>query len=1284
MNTKQMLHILLGIGLAIFVIPANSANSPVAQKDKAAKQIPIGLWQAFSEAQHLIQPMQSKGTPMRFKGQNPGNGFTFSFDPKGITYRSGSQDKPWQLSMELTGYGTKEQKQAMPTRKLHLDGNRVIYDRGNVQEWYVNNTAGLEQGFTLQAPPSQAIANQQIVLDIKLSGNLSPRWQQKGQSLAFYTEKGDYAFNYAKLSVIDAEGKELPAQMALVDKKLQLSFNPENARWPIIVDPLSYTETKLVGADNDAEANAKLGFSVALHGDTAVIGAPYDDSACVGTETDCGAAYIFTGEENSWMLQNKLIAEDPNQSDLFGHSIALHADTAVIGAYLDDGGCISPELDCGAVYVYTRIGGIWSLQKKLVAEDPDHRDYFGYSVAVHGDSLLVGAYQDNASCIKLEYRCGAAYVFSRSGTKWLPQQKLIAEDADNDDFFGIAVALNGDTAIIGASFDDGNCAGTGINCGAAYVFTRSSAGSSWTQQQKLKAEDASSNDRFGNSVALNNDSIVVGASHHDGSCGGTGINCGAAYVFIRSGSSWVQQQKLVAEDADFDDRFGHSVALNNDTVVIAAPRDNESCSGTDIWCGAAYVFIRSGNSWNQQQKLFTENANDSDNFGVSVALDGNTLIIGADQTDDSCLGTDSNCGTAYVFTRSGNNWVQQKMLLAKSTLSNHFGSSVALDGNTALIGASFDEKSCSGVDIRCGAAYVFTRFEKRWSFQQKLVAEDANGYAEFGTSVSLDGDTALIGARLDGASCKETNTRCGAAYVFIRSGNHWTQHQKLVAEDPAHNSVFGGTVALNGNTLLIGAEFDNGFCISCGSVYIFTRSGNSWSQQQKLISEDGDGFHQFGSAVAIDGDDILIGAAGDDQNCNFGCGAAYVYTRSGNSWTLQQKLVASDSEDGASFGSSTALYGDTLLIGAPSDDGSCQGEAVNCGAAYVFTRSGASWIQQQKIVAEDVSMHDGFRDYANFGKAVALEGDIAVINANNYNELCNEANFECNASYLYIRVLGEWHLQQKFIAGDTPDGRSSISLDKNTFITGASVNRSSCTVGGNNSLCGSAYIYNFDCGFGKGIQANRWTMLGLPCNTNNSTVEDVFGSNMNPDQYGLRWVVYERDYTDPDSYNMLSLSSTLSNQQQGYWILSLDTTTWNANGTATPVVTTNTNCPSKKGCYEINLTPPTLNTDPARFNLIGQVFPFKTEWQDVRFEIDNVPYTPSNAQAAGFVSKNMWLYNGNAYEVFDDSTPGMEGEMLSHEGLWAAVLGKASGSTVKLLVPVENIIAPAPPPPPSL
>jgi hypothetical protein len=768
----------------------------------------------------------------------------------------------------------------------------------------------------------------------------------------------------------------------------------------------------------DYAAGNSLGISVAVSGDTLIVGA---DLANVGGNPWQGAAYIFTRSGANWSQQQKLVAADGAADDWFGRSVALDGDTALVGAYRAN---VDGNTAQGAAYVFTRSGAIWSQQQKLVAADGASPDYFGLSVALDGNTALIGASRANVGGNTGQ---GAAYVFTRSGANWSQQQKLTATDGSADDEFGRSVALDGNTALVGAYL--ANIGGNTYQ-GAAYVFTRS--GTNWSQQQKLAAADGAASDFFGHSVALNGETALVSA--YRATVGGN-TDQGAAYIFTRSGASWSQPQKLVAADGAVGDQFGISVALDGQTALVGAWGANVG-GNTDQ--GAAYVFTRSGGSWSQQQKLAAAAGAASDIFGRSVALDGDTALVGANGAN---VGGQVRAGKFYTTTRGPTPWPETGSSVANDGAAGDlFGISVALDGETVLVGAF---TANVGGNSNQGAAYVFTRNGPIWVQQQKLVATDGAAFDEFGISVALDGETALVGALRANVG---GNSNQGAAYVFTRSGASWSQQWKLVAMDGAASNQFGVSVALDGETALVGAFGANvGGNSNQGAAYVFTRSGASWSQQQKLAATDGAANDEFGVSVALDGETALVGAPLANVGGNSNQGAAYVFRRSGTSWSQQQKLVAADGASSDFFGFSVALDGETALVGAVEAN---VGSDFNQGAAYVFRRSGASWSQEQKLVATDGAADDWF------GYSVALDGQTALVGANR----ANVGGYASQgAAYVFRRSGASWSQEQKLVATDGAASDLfgySVALDGNMALVGAY----QANVGGN-SHQGKVYFF---------------------------------------------------------------------------------------------------------------------------------------------------------------------------------------------------------------------------------
>jgi hypothetical protein len=384
-----------------------------------------------------------------------------------------------------------------------------------------------------------------------------------------------------------------------------------------------------------------------------------------------------------WFLEGKQLPSDPAASDEFGYTVAIDGDTIVVGSPLDDGGAGANQ---GSVYVYVRSGGLWTQQAKIVPADASADARFGWSVDISGDTLVAGAYWDDGPLPNQ----GSAYVYVRSGTTWTLQAQLQASDAAADDRYGSAVAIKNDDVIVGAIQGDGAFS----SVGAAYVYVRS--GTSWSEQAKLLASDGQTSDYFGSTLDIDGNYVVVGSPFTPGTAG---LTQGAAYVFLRSGTNWSEQAKLLAGDPAASDQFARSVSISGDTVAAGCPYHDVPVSS----CGATYIFVRSGTSWSQQARLVHSDATNSDAFGLSVSLAGNLLVACTPFDTSPAPGTVQ--GSAYAFTRSGTNWTQQPKLFAfDGANSDEFGVSVVTDGYSAVIGARNDDGSAGANQ---GSSYVF-------------------------------------------------------------------------------------------------------------------------------------------------------------------------------------------------------------------------------------------------------------------------------------------------------------------------------------------------------------------------------------------------------------------------------------------------------------------------------------------------------------------------------------------------------------------------------------------------
>lgn len=1011
---------------------------------------------------------------------------------------------------------------------------------------------------------------------------------------------------------------------------------------------------------SDAQGGDNFGNAVAIDGNYAIVGAFRERNG--SANYDQGAAYIFLRSGNNWAEQAKLIAADGAAFDGFGNSVAINGDTVIVGAANDDG---TAGTNQGTAYIFVRSGNVWSQQAQLIATDAAANDLFGSSVAIYGDTAVVGACLDDQSPGTNQ---GAVYIFSRTGSVWMQQAKLVAPDAANLDQFGFSVAIYQDTIVIGASFDSF----PGISQqGSAYIFVRT--GSVWTQQAKLTASDPSVNDRFGNSLAIHKNTVIVGTWQDDGSAG---VDQGSAYVFIRTLNTWTQQAKLIAADAQSNDQFGFSVSLQNDIAVVGAHLDS---APNNYDQGSAYVFIRNGTAWTQKSILRSSYSSSNEELGYAVGISGNAVIAGAyregtpvgglyqrgaaylfsfrdcdhsgiidacepgidndnipdecdncplvynpDQADcrqdgvgDAC---DPDCNANGVpddcdLIHSHDNAILNLSIPANSMSAGHafmdnkwstvtplgtaFNNTLGIgylinptvnvnnlqdltlsdnvyispyvpDPNRAVViyefnnpchidsvkiaqhtngitrievfyGDSLDNMTSVAVvngplgtitgenvftegDVQTftfdplGSGRFFKFIIRRtshistygayratvydWSAEEQLVgtvwytsdcdnnsvpdecqpnedsdnfpdicdncpaiinndqadcdsdgigdacetdcnnngvsdkcdllspvvnlvAPDARSSDSFGFSVATDGETAIVGSY---RSDLTPNANQGAAYVYSRTGNTWSFRTKLTAADAMSGDLFGASAAIQGNTAIIGANLANGPTnADQGSVYVFTRTAGVWSQETKLTAADAAAGDQFGISTAMDGNTIIVGAAYDSAPLT-GQGSAYIFVRSGGGWIQQAKLTASDALQNDRFGNSVAIDGDTVIIGAFGDDGAA---GFSQGSAYIFVRSGSLWTQQAKLIAPDAATED------QFGISVAISADTAIIGSN---LAAGPGGSNQGAAYIFIRENGSWSLQAK-LTGNEPiylDEHlgSSVGIDGDTALVG--------------------------------------------------------------------------------------------------------------------------------------------------------------------------------------------------------------------------------------------------------
>ncbi len=845
-------------------------------------------------------------------------------------------------------------------------------------------------------------------------------------------------------------------------------------------DEIKLTASDLAGYD-------EFGYSVAISGNYAIVGVPWDDDH----GSTSGSAYIFKRRGSTWVEQAKLTASDAAASDYFGWSVSISGDYAVVGTYND------------SAFIFKREGSVWIEQGKLTASDAAAYDYFGYSVSISGDYAIVGAYGDDDG----GSYSGSAYVFKREGTTWTEQAKLTASDAAYYDWFGSSVAISGDYAVIGAPLDDD----AGSYSGSAYIFKRD--GLTWIEQGKLIASDAAASDNFGESVSISGDTAIVGAPDDDDG----GSNSGSAYVFKRDGTTWTEQAKLTASDAAYSDAFGRSVSISGDTAIAGAYANDDGGNAS----GSAYIFKRDGTTWTERAKLTASDAAASDFFGYSVAVGGGSAIVGATGDDDA----GSRSGSAYVYTLCTAEISAHPEVIeigASTTLrwTSNDAESLSIDQGigsvpasgsvvvsppqtttytitaTGLAGPVIDSVTVSTIDPSVPATVsisanpdTFVIGESSilsWNTTNAQSVTIDNGIGDVPLNDSLvvsptetttytvtatsPGGTATANVIVtvihppsitvvepdgigDNANTSFTiqwtdadpddDATISLYYDINNNGSDGTLIVSGLSEDPdgqGNDEYVWDTTDVAEGSYYVYAVIDDGVNDPAAdySNSIVTIDHTISSIEAKLTAGDAAAADYFGRSVSISGDYAIVGAYGDDDGGS-DSGSAYIFKREGTTWTEQAKLTASDAAAADYFGLSVSISGDYAIVSASGNDN-------DSGSAYIFKREGTTWTEQAKLKAGDATGAD------YFGSSVSISGDYAVIGANGD----DDGGSDSGSAYVFKRDGTTWVEQAKLTAGDPWSFDyfgSSVSISGDYAVVGAYADDD----GG--SYSGSAYIF---------------------------------------------------------------------------------------------------------------------------------------------------------------------------------------------------------------------------------
>lgn len=608
-----------------------------------------------------------------------------------------------------------------------------------------------------------------------------------------------------------------------------------------------------------------------------------------------------------------------------------------------------------------------------------------------------------------EYYQEGAYLFQRSrdgADQWGQTKKIIATDGAEYDRFGGSVAISGDIVVVGAPDKDG----TNSYSGAAYVFYRNQGGlNNWGQVKKLTGSGQASA-HFGESVDISDDTIVVGEPGY--SLGGQ------AYVFQRNQggvNNWGQVQVIWGLDTDAGDQFGADVAIDNDLIAVGAPYNDPSGAANG---GTVYMFYHDSaapNEWSQLDMLDGGYVYAGDHFGASVALDNGLLVVGA---PDKEVAGSSSSGAAFVFTQIyyTDEWLEQAMLFPPAgTDDAKFGIDVAISGQFIVVGAYYQDV---GSNVVQGAAYVFQRSRggvDNWGLLQEINAINGAVSDRFGTAVAISNDRIVVGASQDDVAGYPDR---GSAHVFAIQAQDWYIHTSLVADASQHQTldVDGDWMAVGLPYMTVGGRAYN------GAVNLYRRQLASWQFVKQITLSDGAAYDEFGFSVALDGDLLAVGAPGwEGGNSNQGIVMLYKRNQGGIDNWGEWSNASMGGENDLNFGYSVAVHGDLLVIGVPWDN---VGANTDQGSVWVAHLAPTGW-GWRNIPAPDAAANNFY------GYAVSLDNDILAV---------SNHNSAAEAVYVHYRNQGGadmWGMAQKLTSSGSEGFGVSLSVSDELLAVGS-------------------------------------------------------------------------------------------------------------------------------------------------------------------------------------------------------------------------------------------------------
>jgi hypothetical protein len=648
----------------------------------------------------------------------------------------------------------------------------------------------------------------------------------------------------------------------------------------------SYAAQQII-QPSDLTPATYAGTAVQIDGTSAIISAP-------GRNNQQGGAYIYTYSSlaPNWNYQATLVPSDAMTGDQAGmgdNSAAISVDTAVLGNPLHQAGQ-------GSVAIFTRSGTNWT-EQRVIAGPGGAIQSFGKAVALDSNTLAIGA-------VNTATNRGVVYLYTRSGAVWNLLTTLTPSDPMSGDLFGSALSIRPLRLAIGAP-------GNTSNRGAVYIYERS--GGVWSQTARIAAGDGAAGDNFGRSVSLDGTTVAIGAPNKSN----PGANAGAVYVFVNSGG-WSQQARLDGDQL-VASNFGYTVSLSGDRLVGSQPFNNTT---TGV---RAFIYQRNGSIWMPATTITLDVSNNT----IRPALLGDLLLIGKPTT---LLGA----GEISPYQYLSGSWTAQGVFTPPDAMTgSRFGGVTAVSGNIAAWGAP-------GLNFGQGAVYIYA-LNGTWTLQQKIVSDDPQNFSNLGAAVALyNGSLLAVG--------ETGRDSTGAVALFQRTGTVWEFVTRLRPTDLGVGDQFGNSLAIYNDTLVAGTHRQNNFT---GAAYVFKKIGNTWTQTQKLTAPGASARDNFTGAdgsqgIAFNGNRIVIGTPGRNNSS----GLAYVFDLNGGVYTATDFLLVDNPASNAGYGSSVVLLssGDYALTASDS---------LTAGDVRSFVHN-LNWLSSWRVVSfGDAALYRG-------------------------------------------------------------------------------------------------------------------------------------------------------------------------------------------------------------------------------------------------------------------------------------------------------------------------------------